>query len=166
MDDRTWIMTYHVSRTPRGTRGARKSGRTWIKQGVFRNRMNHKAREVPTDRRLIIARALLLSTNPYSYPRPGFNLPMGPGGPGGPGGPVGPWGQWLLVSVKVLDSNESPGGGKIASERSWGVGQPLPVTSATLALTALQDSLQHGRGHQYQGTERKGTWVLTLPQSG
>lgn len=87
--------------------------------------MNHKAREVPTDRRLIIARALLLSTNPYPYPRPGFNLPMGPGGPGGPGGPVGPWGQWLLVSVKVLDSNESPGGGKIASERSWGSGPAI-----------------------------------------
>lgn len=87
--------------------------------------MNHKAREVPTDRRLIIARALLLSTNPYPYPRPGFNLPMGPGGPGGPGGPEGPWGQWLLVSVKVLDSNESPGGGKIASERSWGSGPAI-----------------------------------------
>lgn len=49
-----------------------------------------------------------------------------------------------------------------------GVGhQPSPVTSATLALTALQDSLQHRQGHQYllPGTERKGTWVLTLPQS-
>lgn len=90
---------------PGGPGGPEKS------QDVLRIEREYNARKSPIIS-LLIATALvpLPSLNPTTYPRPGLNLPMGPGGPGGP---AGPWGQWLLVSVKVLDRNGSPGGGKM-----------------------------------------------------
>ena len=87
------------------------------------------------------ALATLPSSDPTPYVGPGLNLPIGPGGPGSP---TGPWGQWLLVSVKVLDSNGSPGGGKMVSEQDWaGIGQSVFTchTSAKPALTTLWDNL-------------------------
>lgn len=81
------------------------------RQDVLRTEAAYNARK-STISSLLIVTALtpLPSLNPTPYPRPGLNLPMGPGGPGGP---AGPWGHWLLVSVKVLNRNGSPGGKKM-----------------------------------------------------
>lgn len=99
-----------MSRTPRDAHGTRRSRGTWEKPGCPQDQKRVQCQEVPIIF-LLIATALVLLPflNPTPYPRPGLNLPMGPGAPGGP---AGPWGQWLLVSVKVLDRNGSPGGGK------------------------------------------------------
>lgn len=99
-----------------------------IRQDVLRTKTEYNARK-STIRSLLIAPALapLPPPDPTPYIGPGLNLPMGPGGPGSP---AGPWGQWLLVSVKVLDSNGSPGGGKMVSEQGW-AGTEQSVLPAT-----------------------------------
>lgn len=138
--------TYHVSRTPRDAHGTRKSRGTWNKTGCPQDRTEHDVRKLtPPDTTALVP---LPSPTPPD-PRPGLNLPTGPGGPGGPAGPCG---QWLLVSVKVLDSSGSPGEGTMMSEQGWaslgGAQQPVsPGASAKPALTALWDGLQRGWGH-------------------
>ena len=103
---RTRRNAHHMSRTPRNPRGTRKSRRTWNQTACPQVQNS----TTPGSSTL----SSLLMASPTPYPRPGLNLPMGPGGPGGP---AGPWGQWLLVSVKVLDRNGSPGGERTISKQ-------------------------------------------------
>ena len=95
-----------------------------IRQDVLRTETEYDAGNSTICSFLI---AIVLVPLPFPNPTPGtgprLNLPIGPGGPGSP---TGPWGQWLLVSVKVLDSNGSPEGGKMVNEQGWaGVGQSV-----------------------------------------
>lgn len=111
-----------------------------IRQDVVRTTTQYKARK-STISSLLIATALvpLPFLNLTPYPRPGLNLPMGPGGPGGP---TSPWGQWLLVSVKVLDRNGSPGGEKTVSEQGWaGLGRAERSGVVSLHLPPLPGQL-------------------------